>query len=133
MDYTTSTVVLTLLGAIAGFGGAWLWNRTRPTQDEKRVAELEVRLDERARQVDELRAALGVKEAALVAAQSAHVELSARLAQAQTRLEEEREQVRQGHEAQRAVEDRFKSLSADALRANNQSFLDLAKAALAEF
>ena len=126
MDYTTSTILLTLLGAVAGFGAAWLWNRSRPTYDEKRVAELEVRLDERGRQVEELRATIAAREEALAAARKAQAETAARLVEAQTRLNE-------STDLQRALEDKFKSLSADALRANNQSFLDLAKAALAEF
>jgi DNA recombination protein RmuC len=126
MDYTTSTILLTLLGAVAGFGAAWVWNRSRPTYDEKRVAELEVRLDERGRQVEELRATIAAREEALAAARRAQAETAARLVEAQTRLSE-------STDLQRALEDKFKSLSADALRANNQSFLDLAKAALAEF
>jgi DNA recombination protein RmuC len=133
MDYTTTTVLLTLLGAVAGFGGAWLWNRSRPTYDEKRVAELEVRLDERVRQVEELRGTITAREQALEATQAAHAEVAGRLVEAQTRLHEEREKARLGAEQQRAMEDRFKALSADALRSNNQSFLDLAKASLAEF
>ena len=55
----------------------------------------------------------------------------------QVRLEEERQQsareIKLITEAQRAFEMSFKSLSADALRNNNQSFLELAKASLAEF
>src|SRR5690606_8398165 len=58
-------------------------------------------------------------------------------AELQTRLEEEREQgaekLRLMTEATAAFEAKFKALSADALRSNNQSFIELAKASLAEF
>src|SRR4051812_22183417 len=137
MDSATSTIILILLAAVGGFGAAWLWNRTRPTYDEKRVAELEVRLDERGRQGEELRATVATREQAVAAMQAAQNEIAGRLVEAQTRLEEEREQAAEKlklvTEAKRALEDSFKSLSADALRSNNQSFLHLAKAALAEF
>lgn len=64
-------------------------------------------------------------------------QLEERTRQLQARLEEERlesqEKVKLVLEAQHALENSFKSLSADALKSNNQSFLDLAKTALNEF
>jgi DNA recombination protein RmuC len=64
-------------------------------------------------------------------------QLEERTRQLQARLEEERaesqQKVRLVLEAQEALENSFKSLSADALKSNNQSFLDLARTALGEF
>jgi DNA recombination protein RmuC len=82
------------------------------------------------REANHLRAQL--MESAQNAAQ-----LEERARQLQSRLDEERtqgqEKVKLLNEAKQVLENSFKSLSADALRSNNQSFLDLAKASLAEF
>jgi DNA recombination protein RmuC len=169
------TALIALACAAAGFGIAFLWNRSRPAQDEKRVAGLEAQLDasreqslrhgvqaaelereaitlrsqllevaqrgatfeERAKHVEELRGVIREREQAIAQLRSEAAQLHERGAQLQTRLEEERQQsadkLKLITEAQRAFENSFKSLSADALKSNNQSFLDLARASLAEF
>jgi DNA recombination protein RmuC len=169
------TALIALACAAAGFGVAVLWNRSRPVQDEKRVAGLEAQLDarreqslrhgvqaaelereagtlrsqllevaqrgatfeERAKHVEELRGVIREREQAIAQLRSEAAQLHERGAQLQTRLEEERQQSAEKlkliTEAQRAFENSFKSLSADALKSNNQSFLDLARASLAEF
>jgi DNA recombination protein RmuC len=175
MDTTLATVIIAALCAAAGFGLAHFWNRSRPRQAERRVAELEAQLvaareqaqrngvlaaemereaeilrsqllesvqrgaafEERARQVEELRAVVREREQAIAALQGEGARLRDRTTELQTRLEEEREQAEQKvklvTEAQRALENSFKSLSAEALKHNNQSFLDLARASLSEF
>ena len=64
-------------------------------------------------------------------------QMEERTRQLQARLDEERresdQKVKLLDDARRALENSFKSLSADALRSNNQSFLELARASLAEF
>ena len=93
--------------------------------------------EERARQADEMRAALRERDQAIAGLQAEGSRLRERAMELQTRLEEERtqaeEKVRLVTDAQRALENSFRSLSAEALRSNNQSFLDLARASLAEF
>jgi DNA recombination protein RmuC len=175
MESSTVTALIALLCAVAGFGAAWLWNRTRPTQDEKRVAELEAQLaamreqamrsgvqaaelerdastlrtqlleavqrsaafEERAKHVDELRDTVRQREAAIAGLQREAAQLREKAAELQTRLDEARAQAAEKlqllQDAQRALENSFKSLSADALKSNNQSFLELARAALGEF
>ena len=173
-----TTALIGLFAAIAGLGGfgiAWLWNRSRPSHDEKRVAELEAQLvaanqqalrsgvqaaamereaetlrvqllesvqrgaafEERARQGEELRATVREREQVIAALQAEASRLRERAAELHTRLEEERQQseekIKLVTEAQRALENSFKSLSAEALRQNNESFLDLARASLGEF
>jgi len=175
MDTTTLIALVAVLAGTGGFGLAWLWNRTRPTQDEKRVAELEAQLnavreqalrsgvqaaemereattlrsqlldavqrsasfEERARQGEELRGTVREREQAIAALQGEAAKLRDRATELHTRLEEEREQaaekIKLVTEAQRALENSFRSLSAEALKQNNASFLDLARASLAEF
>jgi DNA recombination protein RmuC len=172
---TLITTLIAFACAAAGFGIAFLWNRSRPAQDEKRVAGLEAQLDasreqslrhgvqaaelereattlrsqllevaqrgatfeERAKHVEDLRGVIREREQAIAQLRSEAAQLHERGAQLQTRLEEERlqsaEKLKLITEAQRAFENSFKSLSADALKSNNQSFLDLARASLAEF
>jgi DNA recombination protein RmuC len=94
-------------------------------------------LEERARNADELRGLIREREQAIAKLIEDSGRARERAAELQTRLEEERQQSQEKMklvvEAQRALENSFKSLSADALKSNNQSFLDLAKASLAEF
>jgi len=71
-------------------------------------------------------------------AQSAELEhdvdvLRAQLEDAQKRATANEERVRVMGDSKQALENAFRSLSAEALRSNNQQFLDLARASLAEF
>ena len=141
MEPNTIWIVVAVISAVGGFGLAHLWNRSRPSYDEKRVAELEAQLsgarEERARQVQELRESLRDREEAMARLQAEVAQLRERGAQLQTRLEEERrqseEKLRLVNEARAALEASFKSLSADALKSNNQSFLELARESLKGF
>src|SRR5260221_7038081 len=175
MDNGIVTLLIALACAAAGFGVAYLWNRSRPAHDQKRTAELEAQLtavreqslrygvqsaelerdatqlrgqlleavqrsatlEERARNSDELRGLIRERELAIARLIEEASKARERAAELHTRLEEERQQsqekVKLITEAQRALENSFKSLSADALKSNNQSFLDLARASLAEF
>jgi len=94
-------------------------------------------LEERARNADELRGTIREREKEISRLGEESSKARERAAEMHTRLEEEREQSQEKlklvTEAQRALELSFKSLSADALKSNNQSFLDLAKTALSEF
>jgi DNA recombination protein RmuC len=168
-------IVAGLLCAAAGFGLAYLWNRSRPNGDDKRIGGLEAQLiaardnaqrlgvqaaeherdadqlrgqlleavqrsaglEERSRMAEEMRTVLREREKTITQLHDDAARARERAAELQTRLEEERQQSAEKlkliAEAQRALENSFKSLSADALRSNNQSFLDLARASLAEF
>lgn len=101
------------------------------------VAQRGATFEERAKHAEELRGVIREREQAIAQLRSEAAQLHERGAQLQTRLEEERQQSAEKlkliTEAQRAFENSFKSLSADALKSNNQSFLDLARASLAEF
>jgi DNA recombination protein RmuC len=147
-------LLLVALACGAGIGLALFFLRTRHAPDAARSLELEreverlraahteslqrgATFEERARQVDDLRETIRERERTIGELQREASHLRERGAELHTRLEEERlqseEKVKLVTEAQRALENSFKSLSADALKSNNQSFLDLAKASLAEF
>lgn len=104
-----------LLGGVI----AWLWRSARGAVAEAlaaRIPELETQLAERDRQLAEARM---------------------KLAELDTRLAEERktaaEKLALLEEAEHKLSDAFKALSAEALKSNNQAFIDLAKATFEKF
>ena len=125
MESTIVTLFIALAAAAAGFGIAWLWNRARPTQDT-RVAELEAQLVAAREQAirSSVQAAELEREAATLREQ---------LLEAVQRSAALEERARMLGDAKLSLENAFKSISSEALRHNNQSFLELARATLSEF
>lgn len=126
MDINTAWIVVAVLCAAGGFGIAHLWNRTRPTADEKRVAELEAQLT--AAKESTLRASVQAAELEREA-----VTLRSQLLETAQRSAVYEERARLLGDAKQALENAFRSLSAEALKSNNAAFLDLARASLGEF
>jgi DNA recombination protein RmuC len=119
-------LAIALVGGAAGFVLALVWNRSRPTSDEKRVAELEAQLT--AARENGLRSSVQAAELEREAAT-----LRSQLLEVAQRGAVYEERARLLGDAKQALENAFRSLSAEALRSNNAAFLDLAKASLAEF
>ncbi len=134
--------LMLFVGVLAGATAIWLIFRTKLKYEYDRAraetegerATLAERLAGKDRQLQELREAFDrdVAKSAQVKEDNAHN--LAKLAGLETRLEDERRAAKEKlsllDDAQRKLGDAFKALSADALRSNNQSFLDLAKANL---
>src|SRR5258706_1726574 len=130
-----------LIGAIA----AWLIFRPRLKHEYERArsggeverATLGERLSGKEEQLRELREAFDKSRADNECLQSEHTTLLTTQSALETRLEEERRGAQEKLEsfqlATQALSDQFKALSAAALRDNNQSFLELAKATLGQF
>lgn len=134
-----------VLGALAGLvaGGAvgWLAARARHSSDEAaaagRCAELNTLVEERSARVTQLTADLEARRREtdqLLAETGTLREAQARLT---AELDGERrlagEKLALLAEAERQLREAFQALSAEALKSNNQSFLDLARAQLGEF
>ncbi len=104
---------------------------------EKNQAILTERLAANERSLNELRGRLSDADAVLERLRGEHAHQGARTAELTTRLEEERrtagEKLLLLDQAQAKLADAFKALSSEALRHNNQSFMDLAKATLEKF
>ncbi len=141
---TMRTLGFVLLGALLSGVAAWFIAMRREArlragfavvETDKRV--LEERLQGRDRQVERLDGMLaGVREENEVSRQTA-TQQHGRIAELETMLAEERRQSGEKlallHEARRELTDVFKALSAESLRSNNHSFLDLAKETLGGF
>ena len=144
MELTTAVIVAAAVAAAAGLAVGLLWGRGRGGGEMQRIAELEAQLAAARENANRLgvqsaeleREAVQLRGQLLESVQNASA-LEERTRQLQARLVEERaetdEKLKVMADAQRAMENMFKSLSADALRSNNQSFLELAKATLGEF
>ena len=93
--------------------------------------------EERNLRIPGLEAELQEREELLVRLRGETTDLKTRLSELETKLEEERkgaeEKMALLDEARQKLSDTFRALSAEALRTNNQSFLDLARTHLEKF
>jgi len=101
-------------------------------ESEKRSA-----AEERNLRIPDLESRLRTREEQLSGVQGECTTLREKVSELGTKLDEERKAAEEKlsvlDEAQKRLSDAFQALSAEALRCNNQSFLDLAKAALEKF
>lgn len=134
-----------ILGALMGGGLVWLVFKSKLDHAEDRIrAEIGAGLataTERLRgseeQVAELRRQSDERQARADALQRENANLNARISELGAQLEHERraaaEKLALLNEAQAKLSDAFKSLSAEALKSNNESFLQLARENLERF
>jgi DNA recombination protein RmuC len=144
MDYVLP-IVLLLVGIAVGSGACWLLMRAKieharqrgESASEADRAALTERLDARQKNIDDLDAQSRRLESQLREHQLAETNLRERAVELETTLQQERKQAEEKlavlDEAQRKLSDAFKALAAEALKSNNQSFLELAKATLETF
>ena len=127
---------LSMLGAglVIGAVAVWFVNRSKTSSE---FATLVERLAGKEDQVRQLREALDRETAHGEELRSENSRTAAQLSALQAKLEEERkasqEKIELLTKAELRLADAFKALSADALRNNNQSFLDLARQNLEKF
>jgi DNA recombination protein RmuC len=138
-------ILLLFVGLAIGGSGVWLLLRSKVSQAalrartsaEAELAALSERLRSRDGTIEELRQSATQQLRELDATRSQMIEGHAKCAQLATQLDEERKQAREKlaliDDAQRKLAESFKALSAEALKSNNQSFLDLAKTSLEKF
>ncbi len=117
-------------GIIIGAGVIWFVAKSQS-------ATLIERLQGKELQIAELKATIKAREDLLRSGSEENSGLRAKLAEVATRLQEERKATEEKlailDAAHVKLSDAFKALSAEALRSNNQSFLDLAKTTLEKF
>lgn len=141
MDISIAVIVALIVGAAAGWLAAGLRARLRQraleTQLDVERATLSERLHSAQARIEELNALVKEREAALERRANDIAELRARHAELEERVAQERRAAQEKlallNEAQTALSDAFKALSAEALKSNNQAFIELAKATLEKF
>jgi DNA recombination protein RmuC len=143
MESNLFVLVVAVVAAVVGFAFGLFWQRGRATEAGSRTAELEAQLvatrENAVRlgtQAAELERDAEQLRGQLLESERHGSTLEERTRQLQERLAEERAETQENlkliAEAQKAAENAFKALSADALRSNNQSFMALARATFAE-
>ena len=105
--------------------------------DLKSESEKRATAEEKNTRIPELDETIKVRDERITALSSDLMNLKAAQSELQTRLDEERkaaeEKLALVNEAKQNLSDAFKALSADALKSNNQSFLELARTTLEKF
>ena len=120
-----SIVVVALVAAIASGAVALVWQRTQPAKDAGRIGELEAQLVAAREQA--MRSGVQAAELEREAAT-----LREQLLETAQRSAAYEERARLLGDTKQAIENSFRSLSAEALRSNNETFMTLAKASLVE-
>ena len=140
MDISMMTIV-GLGGLVVGLALGWLAAQTRRAGDReeqtKRATELSARLEERSQRLGQVEAELLCSRQAGERWQAELSELKERQARLAAELASERaasaEKLALLEDTGRRLRESFQALSAEALRSNNRSFLELATTSLREF
>ena len=122
-----NAVMTAIIGLIVGALIAWLWRDSLARAARAIADQL---LADRSREIEALKADFRQASESLHAESERRVAAEERLA-AERRIAEEKLALL--NEAQQKLSDAFKALSSDALKSNNQAFLDLAKGTLENF
>jgi DNA recombination protein RmuC len=125
MDFTLAIALAAVFGAAVGAISVTLWRRGQATAVAGRIAELEAQLVAAREQA--IRA--GVQAAELEREAST---LHDQLLETAQRAAVYEERARLLGDTKQAIENSFRSLSADALKGNNETFLDLARSSLVQ-
>ncbi len=144
MSPLAALIVTMAAAALSGFAAAWVtriqqraYARGELAALEREKATLEERVRARDAEVEVLRWQLGDAQKRESELQRLRSHLETQLAAERASAEQERraaaEKLALVEDAQRQLGDAFRLLSSEALRTNNQSFLQLAQATLAQF
>ena len=125
MDFTLAVALAAIFGAAVGAASITLWRRGQATSVAGRIAELEAQLIAAREQA--IRA--GVQAAEL---ERENATLHDQLLETAQRAAVYEERARLLGDTKQAIENSFRSLSADALKGNNETFLDLARTSLVQ-
>lgn len=138
-------ILIPLLALLLGLVVMWLFMRSRiqhaqeiaKAESNTEIATLQERLSGKDQQIAGLNAVLLTREEQIASLQRESTQFASRVAELEATLENERiltkEKMKLLEAAEQKLSDAFKALSAEALKSNNQSFLELAKQNLEKF
>ena len=131
MDTQIFSIVIFLIGAALGVGAGWFLLKTRASSASAAdLATLKERLEGKDSQLQKLQSALNSEVAEHKRSREESVQLRAALEGERRAAQERKDSFKQAAEE---LSEKFKALSRDALKDNNQSFLDLAHSTLQKF
>ena len=138
-------ILMLIIGLIIGGGAVWLIFRVKiqhehdrgKSQGESERVALTERLNASQKEIDRLTQECQGKDQKITDAHTAIATLKAKEAQLTETIDQERKQAEEKlalvEDAQKKLSDAFKALASEALKSNNQSFLELAKTSLEKF
>jgi len=138
-------ILMLAVGLAVGGTAAWLLLRAKiqhahdrgKAESQAERAALVERLDARQKTIDDLDAQARRLESQVRELQLAETNLREKAVELETTLQQERKQSEEKlavlDEARKKLSDAFKALAAEALKSNNQSFLELAKTTMERF
>jgi DNA recombination protein RmuC len=140
-DPRTLAIASAAGGVLVGFVAGWLLARVRRLREQRegavREGDLAARLEERSARLAQLESELAAERDATNSVRDDLTQALASRAQLVAELEAERrsaaEKLAVLRDAETKLREAFQALSAEALRGNSLSFLELAKASLGEF
>jgi DNA recombination protein RmuC len=131
MDTQILSLVIFLVGAGLGAAAGWFLLKTRASSvNAAELATLKERLEGKESELQKLRGAVDSEVAEHRRAREESVQLKAALEGERRAAQERKDSFKQAAEE---LSEKFKALSRDALKDNNQSFLDLAHSTLQKF
>jgi DNA recombination protein RmuC len=126
----TGFVLCALIAAGVAAAATWLVMRTKTATLQERLNAREIKIAELETRLNDHLAQSGGAQVELAQARQELATLETRLVEERKAATEKQEMLR---EAQVRLSDAFKALSADALKSNNETFLNLARATLEKF
>ncbi len=144
MQYTL-TILIFSAGAASGCLLMWIFVRSKIRQAEQgsrlrvesETSALNERLHARDEQITELKQAVSRKDESIENLQREITGLKTNASELETRIQEERKAAKEKLDlidnAQKKLSDSFKALSYEALKSNNQSFLELARSTMERY
>jgi len=131
METQIFSIVIFLIGATLGVGAGWFLLKSRASSASAAdLATLKERLDGKDSELHKLQLALNSEVAEHKRSREESVQLRAALEGERRAAQERKDSFKQAAEE---LSEKFKALSRDALKDNNQSFLDLAHSTLQKF
>lgn len=139
------SVVLFIAGILVGAAVLWFVIHSKIStayqkanlENAAKISELVTRIEGLQKDATRLAAELSAQKNLAADLAEENSLLRSKISETNARLDEERQKAKEKlallDEARHALTDAFKSLSSDALRNNNQAFLDLAKSSLSSF